>query len=333
MMSVYALLLLTLFASCTKPDSNSLTTKGKRTSALAREIGFFDWPSVNDGMLCFRDDDHYVAYEQYLDSVVSFSESNTDTALNDPNEMLESVESGLSFTSLRHNTEAAFNTLNETGWSTLAEIPEKQFINSISTKSILNANADYKIGDIITHYISKDYAVTIPDTATTMLNGLHGLSTTATFEDISNLDIIGEIMSIQELTINALGRGTTLKTAGTAGVVISTGITVYPPDPCNPKLIRIDNIRMANFTTPTKGNYHILWGDGNSTNVTSNGSTNSYWLNNVTHTYATNGNYTITIYGKIASTFPNYNPPYDGNHSVTIQMPMSCATGGSKTQG
>lgn len=301
---------------------------------MTRGIEYSDWPTVSDGMLYFRDDDQYVAYNQFLDSLIAIPETNTDTTMNDPDDILESLESGLGFVSLRHNAQAAFDAANEIGWNSLEEIPEVHFINSITTRSTLNANADVRIGDTILHYISKDFSVAIPASETSLLDQLHSLSTSATSGDITALDPLGEKIKLQYWTVKELGIGTTLKGTGTPGVLISD-FNITQPNYCNqPLLVNLDNIRMADFGTPVKTDYHIDWGDGTSTNATSNSNVNNAWLNGVLHNYGAAGTYTIKIYGRINNgVLPNYNPPYDDDIQKTVVVPMSCVTGISRTQG
>ncbi|XZF14171.1 hypothetical protein ACTHGU_20525 [Chitinophagaceae bacterium MMS25-I14] len=320
LMALAAILTTTIFIACKKETQS--TTK-RHLTGRARLSGFSDWPTIENGMLSFRDPAHFSEYCDFLDSVIITGPGDPDTTGNDPNEILEGVESGLGgFISLRHITEANFQALNEVGWDNMESIPEKHFINDISIKSILNADADVKVGDKITHFINKDFAVTMSADDPTSLTNVHGLTEAATIDDISHLDPDATKYDIQLLSAVNLLPG---NVARTTGYPFHTNCRMaWTPDPCNnPKKVQLDGIQLSVLgqagITICDAYFNINWGDGTSTN----GSTSNQVLSGVTHVYPSIGSYTITINGRATSPITTGNQ-WDDQLIIHVTVPNGC---------
>lgn len=329
-----ALLLFSLVA-CKKniKEITDASTKDLKPALALRQTRFSDYPRVTNGVLTFRDAAHLNAYSDFLSESILFDETDTDPVEKDPDEILQAIESSMSFTSLRNVTNARFEALNEVGWATLEEIPEKHFINDLATKSMLNANADLRVGNYITHYVNKDWAVTVSVNDVDVLSQLHGLPLSATFEDISIL--YSEAVK-GDLTIHPLSSVDVLEdaTKSTVFPYHLNGPTFLSPDPCNePKKIKMTGLNMSvldniGSPTPVQAYYEVQWGDGTTSTYTSNSGINYAWLYDVWHTYPSQSTYTVHIKGRDVT---NTSSNWDVDETFTINVPNGCNWGHNRT--
>lgn len=171
--------------------ANSYRTNDRTNAPLTlrkTHKNFFDWPCIKNGILAFRDYHHFDAYSEHLANALLVEPQSLDADENqDANSILGIIEKNIGFNSLRSTTEAAFQKMNEIGWQRLEDIPEKHFIPDTVMKSMLSPNADVQIGDKITHFVNRDYAVTIEASNTGLLMQLYNLPLYSSELDIRNL--------------------------------------------------------------------------------------------------------------------------------------------------
>lgn len=309
-----SLLLLIAFASCRKPEV-SKPDKKKNLSTVMTVTA----PTVSDGMLVFTDEEHYAEWLEYL--YESTRRDSTDNDTTSTEEILDGIEDGLSFNSLRKSLRQEFDELNEVGWSQLEDIPVMHFIGDQAELSTLNLAGEVKIGNnIIIHY-SKDYDIIITDDdflddVRTFLGGNPG--------DLMDMFFLTEIpacvVDIQQKWFsrdNGPCAGTTSKSSGATGSVI-WGRLSY--DDCNNKIVYLDNYAVSE-NGAANCNWDIDWGDGSSHTIV----TATHVLKNVSHTYSTIATYNV----KIKATSLATNSNYSMNESAVLTA--SCAKGSKYT--
>lgn len=333
-LSIIFFIMIGCFGGCKKQnDAEGSAILSKDLMALskgAKGIGFIenftDFPTLKDGMLYFRDAAHISSYLDFLDAAIVRTESQvSDRESQDPDDILEGIEAQIGFTSLRHTSSAAFEKLNEQGWSNVSDIPEKHFISDISIKSILNEKADVQVGEKITHFINRDYAATIKEKDIDRLKDLHNLSEDAVLTDILNLDPAGQIITLQllsqaDLLVSASQRGT--------GFPFNITTPVFTIGNCSePKDIQVNGLALLGYNFPftrlSAAEFQISWGDGTVNNYyTSN---NAPYINYARHTYSVAGRYTIRVVAR--STSPATGAPYDADGTFIIDIINSCNYG------
>jgi|GEM_PF-2376508 len=160
---LFNLLFILLVTSCHKTNKiengESDNDAKRKLQQISSSLNFSDFPSIEDGTLVFRDDEHYDSYVNFLESAMVGGDPDDPNV--DVNSILQNIEDGLGFTSIRSLSHADFMAKNETGWLSFEEIPEEHFLSSPDLKSILNPKLEVKIGNDLVRYINKDYAVRV----------------------------------------------------------------------------------------------------------------------------------------------------------------------------
>lgn len=155
------------FTACQKEQAESLLQSNNKTFPMPSNGGFRSlptMPSVQNGMLKFTDQAHFNEYLAYLDALVMDepqTESQVDTDTTEFDVKLLQVETNLSFNSLRAQLVADFEALNEEGFATLEEVPATHFIADAPSRSILNADLEYKVGNSVFIYYNANYLIEI----------------------------------------------------------------------------------------------------------------------------------------------------------------------------
>lgn len=145
-------------------------------------INFRDWPLNENGILTFRDYEHFEEYYDYLESMSNMP----------PNGMSQEdfyniVESRINFISLRQVTDDAFKKLNEIGWQNPEDIPDRHFISDSLFRSFLNENEQVKIGSNITRFVNKSIALTTSSSDQALTSVVRQLPFSTSLEDIKQL--------------------------------------------------------------------------------------------------------------------------------------------------
>ena len=188
-----------LLASCKK--TTEANPNGEGSKIVTSSFTLSDPPKNQNGMLVFRDADHYFEYLDFLDDAIA--SIGKDDTLKDVHSVLQEIENGLSFTSIRRTTHEAFEAANLVGWATPEEIPDEHFISSTTAKSVLNLNLDVQIGDQIIHHINKDVVVNVDASATELLQEFSALPHNATMLDVMKVDPL----RIHSAVIDVTGKG------------------------------------------------------------------------------------------------------------------------------
>lgn len=174
------------YTSCNKMEKNGAAAESADMKAISAKFGFRDFPTVENGMLQFRDDDHYISYLQFLDDNIEGIDS-TDT-VNDEHTVLQKIENGLKFTSLRKISHEAYERQDAIGWPSLEAIPDEHFILAPDIRSTLNSNKEVMIGDEIVFYVNKNCAVRVLKDRTDLLARYKRVSETETIANIIAID-------------------------------------------------------------------------------------------------------------------------------------------------
>lgn len=111
--AIVALLITFALYSCKKPESSYDPPVSKR-SLVSYTGDFRDFPVASDGMLEFRDDDHFFSYLDFLSTIINGSDS-TDTT--DVHVLLQEIEDLIGFTSARSIAHGNFVSQNAVGFS------------------------------------------------------------------------------------------------------------------------------------------------------------------------------------------------------------------------
>lgn len=288
--------------------------------------GYDDKPTLVDGRLFFRDSKHLADYTDFLNSAITIPAENTDTVDNDPDDILDAIESELGFTSLRHITNEQFEKLNEVGWDRLEYIPEKHFINSLLTKSVLNRDAQVQIGDSIVYFISKDFAAVVDVKNIEVLTEYQKLDKDVTLDEVLSVDrhSVASAVCILRHTMLEMAN---LKVSNHE-YEISSG-TAYIPDECiSPLRIVVPRILYTKVGTGSdfEFEYEIEWGDGTVETGTGNAPSNVTYAASASHTYSTAGTYHVKMKGRRSA-----NHPWDGEKEFDVTVPGGCHYEASKS--
>jgi hypothetical protein len=320
-MSKYILMglsLLVLFASCRKAfrENNTLADPLK-WKTISTALNYHDYPVVDNGMLVFRDNEHYDRYIDFLNEAIA-SDTLKDTAA-DAHSVLQDIENGLGFCSLRSIAHAEFMRQNVVGWSTLEAIPNEHFINSIDLRSVLNDRLELKIGNDLVHYISKDFVVRIDAGETSLINRYRSLGANATLDDVLCIDRWQQHTTVTQLT----GEGFTWDKVIPQPVGdyhIAKPYTSFP-DPCNnANLVLFKKIALSwHFEPPLEASFKINYGDGSAEetkySVPSLGGYEVPWFS---HTYPAAGTYNVTIRAYLM------NGTYAANRTEEVKVAGNC---------
>lgn len=129
--------------SCRKALKQEIATdKAQALKAISAKGEFScDVPTVEDGILSFKDTTQYLCYEDFLTELTT--EDNNPSSINatfdnmGEDEKLAYVENRLGFQSLRAEKLAAFEAKNAKGWATSEEIPDEDWVYSRIRRSML----------------------------------------------------------------------------------------------------------------------------------------------------------------------------------------------------
>lgn len=297
-----------MYVSCQKssPDKPGTTTGSSKSLASLPPMSFTP-PTVTDGMLKFTDQAQYDQYEAYLQAVI---EDNTDSTKG-ANEVLQDVETGLGHTSLRRNTFLAYEAANATGWASVEEIPEEDWVTSITERSILNGQRRFRIGDEIIQFVTPTYIANIEAGHPDILTKLSALPVTASILDILNCDptrfylgVVSTVDNEEHRPTGAVGSGGGITVPWTTWIMQGTAVVL---NHCtNPLQVKLTGLHLLHVPTSTaqQGFYTIDWGESLPTpqTATSAFGNNNSLLADIHHIYAAPGTYTITV--NVKSLFP-----------------------------
>lgn len=316
---VSLMLLIVTLLSCTKIEKKDkeldLASANKLMSSQKNIYKYTDWPSVNNGMLVFRDSTHLLNYITFLDSIIDPQNyptpSLTDTGVEfDQDQLLQNVESVLGFTSIRNIAHAGFLRQNEIGWNTLEEVPKEHFINDILIRSILNAQLDMQVGNSYVHYINESLVVSVDETRPDLSASFHKFPISAQLVDIINIDPTHQYSRIEQVTkegISLVWDKIVRKPTGAGDKIVN--LTYTQPDCNNPLKVVFSNAELTKLVydgngnasdLPTAARFVINFGDntpllGPLNTTISSGNYYQVILADFDHGYSNPGNYTVHI--------------------------------------
>jgi len=291
-----------LIWACNKPKVEAEKTSEfiKKLSSTTEVPFTCDVPSMQGDMMYFASPEQYECYHDFLADVMNGKDENDSTDIND---VLDSLEASMGFTSLRKVKYDEFEAQNAIGWATQAEIPLEDWINNKITRSVLSPSREVRVGDAYLKYLSADWVVAVDAGHPELLNQLGALGDNPSLEDILALDLNRQYISISSLTTlernfgsNMYGDGTGINNTPrkpTADWQISG--TVYAPSRCDNS---ISEVRFEGFTAsynlvPNVCKYRIYPRNGvnpDSYYIEYTSGSNSV-LPLVTYTYPAAGNY------------------------------------------
>lgn len=295
-----AVLAAVFLLGCTKErfTQGSKATSGEPSlTTMMKVVNFQNMPTVTNGRLTFTDTTQFEQYLQYLDSSMTVN----DTI--DQNEVLESIEQGLGYVSLRHNSYNSWNQQVSNGLQDLSTVPEEHFVRSLLARSVLNSNMEAQIGTKICKILNATYGVQINANETGLLNQLYQLGPNPAIENVMALDP-------SELRLRVLDWGSNLAEVGPiqrpTGGNFNIGVPgVEIPDQCtNPTRAVFKRMSLYHWASNTmvKGSYEINYGDGTPLEYkTSSNGINSAWVSDFHHTYPTVGTFTMYVRVKAIS--------------------------------
>jgi len=196
------------YESLCGPESNTINSRQPRSASLADvntqlsgpdvvvqqykngeysilPHDYNDWPTVENGILTFRDEEHFDNYYNYLADM----SSKPGNKMNQK-EFYDLTEDKIGFLSLRKVTDEEFDIAAEIGWKSLEDIPDKHFLNGDLYRSFLNPKEQVKIGNKITRFINKTIAVTVPATSSVLVDVIERLPFSTTMEQVLRLQNI-----------------------------------------------------------------------------------------------------------------------------------------------
>lgn len=285
----------TILVSCNKTGKEQNTPHPERLKKISATYGYTDFPTVEDGMLVFRDNAHYDNYIDFLDKAMASADPEDSTV--DGHTILQDIENGIGFTSIRNISHTEFMRQDEIGWATLEEIQDEHFISGIDLRSVLNSRLEVKIGNDLIHYINKDYMVRIDAKQSDLINKYRSLGINTTIDDIRNIDRYLQFTTVTKLTGDGFIYDRDPRPLGEYHI-FKPFITF--PEPCsNPKLATFKRLALTwNFEPGLEANFTVNYGDGSPVetkhSVASLGGYEVPWFN---HTYPGPGTYNLTITG------------------------------------
>lgn len=282
------------YTSCNKMEKkNNTVAENVQLKAISGKLAFTDYPTVENGMLKFRDDDHYGAYMQFLDKAIEGIDS-TDT-VNDEHTVLQKIESRLKFESLRNTTHAAYETQNAIGFNSLEAASDEHFITAADIRSTLNSDLNVRIGNEIMHYINKDFAVRVGVDKTGILRQYMSLEERATEDNILAIDENWQNSKIYELSGDCrIFSGKEMEPLGPNDYYLRLP-SYQIPDRCeNPYRVRFTNMKLLKGQTKVAGYFKISYGDNSPEETRAE---NVAGISEFYHPYSSPGTYIVTIKG------------------------------------
>jgi hypothetical protein len=306
----------TILVSCNKTGKEQNVPKTENLKKMSVRLSFYDFPKNENGLLVFRDQAHYDGYIDFLNVAVD-SMDIKDTTI-DINTVLQDIENGLGFTSIRKTSHEEYIRQDIVGWPSLEAIPDEHFILAQDIRSTLNTNLDVQIGTEILHYVSKDFAVRVDAGNKALLEQFKRLPTNISLSDITLIDPSRRGSSIIELTGDGFIFGRQKPTADNiAGPYISF------PDKCNdPGKVRFTNLGLYRNNNSVEAYFKIDYGDGSAIEYKSsfgNYVTGFYVAPNFYHTYTLPASGSITHIMTITAC---ENPNFPAGQTVTTQVPV-----------
>jgi hypothetical protein len=254
-----------MFWACSKPENEPSGKVALQAMSLKVPLTCHA-PTVVDGRLRFDDNSEFECWEAWLTNV---TDSLDTTSYQD--DILDSIELALGHQSLRADALAAFEAQNATGWDfSVTPVPVEHWIEGRITRSILNVDREYQIGDLVMRYVSPEYVAYCPANETGILSALRNLPDNPTIEQIIDIDVTAEHLTVSSIKNSErvfaakpyghgngdLGTPVPLAEWEIAGTV-STALTCD-----NPGYTYFTGFRVSRFLVPQKAKFRFDMNDG-----------------------------------------------------------------------
>lgn len=193
MKKLLVLTFLSLSVLSCKKDHTATTQGTEKLRLLSGQYNFSNFPQHINGRMVFTDYNHFDQYMTFLGKTLE--------NIRDEHVVLQDIEDGLGFTSIRKLSHEKFQQQNLTGWASIADIPDEHFVVGADLRSVLNTSLDMQIGDEIIHYVNKDFAVVVKEGQNALLEQFKALNQEqATLDDLLSIDDGREYSGIMRLT-------------------------------------------------------------------------------------------------------------------------------------
>ncbi|MDR2234658.1 MAG: hypothetical protein LBE92_00905 [Chryseobacterium sp.] len=287
--SLMVLGLLFFLLSC---EDEILKQKNDEKNVLSRKMSSLSLPCsvpvLYNGMLAFEDEKQFTCYYNYLNTLIATPDDEMDE-----DDFLAEVEQYVGVSSLRADALAKFEQKNAVGWSSYQEIPEEHWITSTALRSILNTNREVKIGGYILRYINPDFIASVKDSQPELLKKVEALGDNPSLEDILNLDLTREFISVTSPKIYTREFGTIdfADAKGVRGTPVPLGRfslsgTVYQNFTCsNPGTVKFEGFTLSHMAVPQRAKYRIEFNDGAGAYTEFTLGPNQYILPVIEHVY------------------------------------------------
>jgi hypothetical protein len=304
-------------AGCKKiEERNSLlshTDTDKLVSREGRPEEEIDWPVVANGMLKFRDMEHFDRYQDQLTDFLINDSLSTDSLTVE--EVLANIENSLGYNSFRaflEKTKDVELRTNSDGF-----ITANTTIPDLINQSVYNADKNVQVGESVNHIFDEDLAIFIRNGEDeTLLNEINHIPASASHDEIESRFLFNSDVTVYSRRVTPLLKeithGNPLSDTSWFADFYSER---YSSGCSDPKTVKIPRVGLGaqgidNFSIYNGGiNNHSLdvfvdWGDGSSQIY--NGLPAQIWPIGGTqvliwpsipdkHVYANYGNYTITV--------------------------------------
>lgn len=339
--------------SCTKKEKDTengrSSVKKNSLNAIGNNFGYSDWPDVNNGMLVFRDTTHFLNYNAFLESAVdpenydSFAVDASGAPVEfDQNQILEDIETGLGFNSIRSIAHKSFLIQDAAGWSTLEGIPEEHFISSMLMKSVLDPHLTVQIGTDYVHFINKNLSVKVAVSQKEVSDAFFRLPSNSTLYDVLHIDPTHLHSTVFDLegsgNLVIYGPGPYHPT----GEVSILNLKHKAADCLNPMKITFLGMQMFEYGsgindpgTSLPATFTVDFDDNTTPLVIHSSGALSLFAQIVpdfVHTYASPGDYTVHIHAQA-----DYIPPGGGSPTADYEYPITvlatnCAISSKETE-
>lgn len=194
------------YESLCGPESNTINSRHTRSASVADvntklsgpdvlvpqykngeysvlPIDFKDWPTVENGILTFRDEEHFDTYYDYVETM--FNHHSRNRTSESQQDFLEEIENKVNHISLRKILIDKFDSDNQKDQKEFTPISQMHFIPDSLLRSMLNIDSEVKIGDYITKYINSSLALSIKANNLHLLSEIRDMSSNVSKESIN----------------------------------------------------------------------------------------------------------------------------------------------------
>lgn len=335
------LILLLTIISCKKDplgnkSDNSNGTNVFLNTAMTSDMNVLDYPTNENGILKFRDFDHFNNFYFQLELIEANGEESDEVG--DDGEVLtfddklNAIEHHLSFTSIRKEFYINFEEQNEIGWTSMDQVPDLNIPLGDILLTLMNEDKNIIVGDTLYNYLNDSVVVKVFDYGPGDISKIRNAN--GNLIELSHQDLMNFVFvqNIKGCTITN-GAGSYKTLADTTWTMAYHSIkksnstsSSKCAEPNYSYTLRssaatfyINSSSILGWDNFSGIDYYVDWGDGTIESGSSNGAVQSI---SRSHTYNGAGNYTVIA---------KYKPAGYGYYPVTktyqLNVPNnSCAS-------